>query len=125
MLSSCASQGAATDADALKVAKAIAHSPLVKTAWSGGDPNWGRLAAAIGYSGAQIDPERFDISFGELAICRNGGRAAEFDEKAAHDYIAAREFSITIELHQGTGSCLFWTTDLTHEYVSINADYST
>jgi glutamate N-acetyltransferase/amino-acid N-acetyltransferase len=118
-------EGAATDADALKVAKAIAHSPLVKTAWAGGDPNWGRLAAAIGYSGAQIDPDRFDIRFGELAICRDGGRAPEFDEAAAHDYIAQREFSVTIELHQGSGSCLFWTTDLTHEYVSINADYST
>ncbi|MGA2349303.1 MAG: bifunctional glutamate N-acetyltransferase/amino-acid acetyltransferase ArgJ [Terracidiphilus sp.] len=118
-------EGAATDADALKVAKAIAHSPLVKTAWSGGDPNWGRLAAAIGYSGAQIDPDRFDIRFGDLAICLDGGRAPDFDEKAAHDYIAQREFSVTIELHQGAGSCLFWTTDLTHEYVSINADYST
>ena len=118
-------EGAATDADALKVAKAIAHSPLVKTAWAGGDPNWGRLAAAIGYSGAQVDPDRFDIRFGELAICRDGGRAPEFDEAAAHDYIAQREFSVTIELHQGSGSCLFWTTDLTHEYVSINADYST
>jgi glutamate N-acetyltransferase/amino-acid N-acetyltransferase len=117
--------GATTDADALKVAKAIAHSPLVKTAWAGGDPNWGRLAAAIGYSGAQIDPGRFDIRFGELAICRDGGRAPEFDEAAAHDYIAQREFSVTVELHQGAGSCLFWTTDLTHEYVSINADYST
>jgi glutamate N-acetyltransferase/amino-acid N-acetyltransferase len=118
-------EGAATDADALKVAKAIAHSPLVKTAWSGGDPNWGRLAAALGYSGAEIDPERFEIRFGELWICRNGGRAAEFDEKAAHDYIAQREFSITIDLHVGSGSCIFWTTDLTHDYVSINADYST
>ncbi len=117
--------GAATDADALRVAKAIAHSPLVKTAWAGGDPNWGRLAAAIGYSGAEIDPERIDIWFGELRICSNGGRAAEFDEKAAHDYIAQPEFSITIELHQGEGECVFWTTDLTHEYVHINADYST
>jgi glutamate N-acetyltransferase/amino-acid N-acetyltransferase len=118
-------EGAATDADALKIAKAIAHSPLVKTAWAGSDPNWGRLAAAIGYSGAQIDPERIDIRFGDLAICRNGGRAAEFDEAAAHAYIAQPEFSITIQLHQGAGSCVFWTTDLTHEYVSINADYST
>jgi glutamate N-acetyltransferase/amino-acid N-acetyltransferase len=118
-------EGAATDTDALKVAKAIAHSPLVKTAWSGCDPNWGRLAAAIGYSGAQIDPERFDIHFGELAICENGGRAPEYDEAAAHAYITQREFSISIQLHQGTGSCVFWTTDLTHEYVSINADYST
>jgi glutamate N-acetyltransferase/amino-acid N-acetyltransferase len=118
-------EGAATDADALKVAKAIAHSPLVKTAWAGGDPNWGRLIAAIGYSGAEIDPERIDIHFGELAICRNGGRAAEFNEAAAHAYIAQPEFSIAIQLHQGAGGCVFWTTDLTVDYIHINADYST
>jgi glutamate N-acetyltransferase / amino-acid N-acetyltransferase len=117
--------GAASDADALRVAKAIAHSPLVKTAWAGCDPNWGRLAAAIGYSGAQVDPARFDISFGELPICRDGGRAAEFDEAAAHAYISQREFSIAIDLHQGAGRCVFWTTDLTNEYIHINADYST
>jgi glutamate N-acetyltransferase/amino-acid N-acetyltransferase len=117
--------GAATDADALRVAKAIAHSPLVKTAWAGCDPNWGRLIAAIGYSGAQIDPEAIDISFGDLAICRNGGRAANYDEKAAHSYIQQAEFSVSIDLHQGQGSCKFWTTDLTHEYIRINADYTT
>jgi len=117
--------GAASDADALRVAKAIAHSPLVKTAWAGCDPNWGRLAAAIGYSGAQIDPDCIDITFGELPICRNGGRAPEFDEVAAHDYIAQPEFSISIELHQGPGTCVFWTTDLTTQYIHINADYST
>ena len=117
-------EGAATDADALRVAKAIAHSPLVKTAWAGNDPNWGRLAAAIGYSGAEIDPDRFDIWFGELPICRDGGRAPEFDEAAAHAYVAQTEFSVTIRLNQGAGSCVFWTTDLTHEYIHINADYS-
>jgi glutamate N-acetyltransferase/amino-acid N-acetyltransferase len=117
--------GAANDADALRVAKAIAHSPLVKTAWAGCDPNWGRLAAAIGYSGAQIDPDRIDISFGELPICRDGGRAPDFDEAAAHAYISQREFSISIQLNQGRGSCVFWTTDLTAEYIRINADYST
>jgi glutamate N-acetyltransferase / amino-acid N-acetyltransferase len=117
--------GAASNPDALRVAKAIAHSPLVKTAWAGCDPNWGRLMAAIGYSGAQIDPERIDISFGELPICRNGGRAAEFDEAAAHAYIQQPEFSISIDLHQGPGTCKFWTTDLTHEYIRINADYTT
>ncbi len=117
--------GAANDADALRVAKAIAHSPLVKTAWAGCDPNWGRLAAAIGYSGAQIDPERFDISFGSLPICRNGGRAAEFDEAAAHAYLEQPEFAISIQLNQGSGSCVFWTTDLTAQYIHINADYST
>jgi len=86
-------EGAATDADALKIAKAIAHSPLVKTAWAGSDPNWGRLLAAIGYSGAQIDPERIDIRFRRTRICHNGGRATEFDEAAAHAYIAQPEFS--------------------------------
>jgi len=117
--------GAATDADALRVAKAIAHSPLVKTAWAGCDPNWGRLVAAIGYSGAEIDPDRIDIWFGEQRICRDGGRAAEFDEAAAHAYLRQSEFSISIDLNQGPGSCVFWTTDLTTEYVHINADYST
>jgi len=117
--------GAVSDADALRVAKAIAHSPLVKTAWAGSDPNWGRLAAAIGYSGAEIDPERFDIRFGDLPVCRDGGRDPRFDEAAAHVYLEQREFSISIDLHQGTGACVFWTTDLTAEYVHINADYST
>jgi glutamate N-acetyltransferase / amino-acid N-acetyltransferase len=117
--------GAASDAEAVVVAKAIAHSPLVKTAWAGSDPNWGRLMAAIGNSGAQIEPERIDIWFGELRICRDGGRAAEMDVAAAHAYLKQPEFSIAIELHQGEGSCVFWTTDLTAEYVRINADYST
>jgi glutamate N-acetyltransferase / amino-acid N-acetyltransferase len=118
-------EGAATDAEALRVAKAIAHSPLVKTAWAGCDPNWGRLVAAVGYSGAQIDPEHIDIWFGELPVCRNGARAEEFDEAAAHAFLKQPEFAIRIQLHQGKGKCVFWTTDLTHEYVHINADYST
>ena len=118
-------EGAASDSDALRIAKAIAHSPLVKTAWAGCDPNWGRLVAAIGYSGAQIDPEAIDISFGELPVCRNGGRASEFNEAAAHAYLTQPEFSIAIHLHQGSGTCRFWTTDLTHEYIRINADYTT
>lgn len=118
-------ESAATDGEALRVAKAIAHSPLVKTAWAGGDPNWGRLMAAIGYSGALIDPDRIDIWFGELPICVDGGRAPGFDEAAAHAYIQQPEFTIRIRLHQGPGRCTFWTTDLTHEYVHINADYST
>ena len=71
--------GALSDAEALRVAKSIAHSPLVKTAWAGSDPNWGRLVAAIGNSGAAIDPDRIDIWFGDLRICRDGGRAAEFE----------------------------------------------
>jgi glutamate N-acetyltransferase/amino-acid N-acetyltransferase len=117
--------GAVSDADALRVATSIAHSPLVKTAWAGSDPNWGRLVAAIGYSGAEIDPEKIDIWFGDQPVCRNGGRAPEFDEAAAHDYLKQPEFSIRIQLNQGAGACEFLTTDLTQEYVHINADYST
>ena len=118
-------EGAASDADALRVAKAIAHSPLVKTAWAGSDPNWGRLMAATGYSGAAIDPNRIDIWLGDQQICENGGRVADFDEQRAHAYLRNREFTVRIALGMGNGSCRFWTSDLTAEYVRINADYST
>ncbi|HEX4006730.1 MAG TPA: bifunctional glutamate N-acetyltransferase/amino-acid acetyltransferase ArgJ [Acidobacteriaceae bacterium] len=118
-------EGARSDADALKVAKAIAHSPLVKTAWAGCDPNWGRLMAAAGYAGAEIDAEKIAIWFGELPICVNGGRSPEYDEQAAHGYLSQREYSIRIALGVGEGRCRFWTCDLTKEYVAINADYST
>lgn len=118
-------EGAPNDADARTVAKTIAHSPLVKTAWAGMDPNWGRLMAAIGYSGVAIEPERIQIWFGPHEICRNGRRSPLYDEAQAHAYLRQREFSIRIGLGLGSGSCNFFTTDLTHEYVSINADYST
>ncbi len=118
-------EGAASDADALRVAKAIAHSPLVKTAWAGSDPNWGRLMAATGYSGAEIDPDRIAIWFGEQQIAENGGRVADFDEQRAHEYLKRREFMVRIALGMGNGQCRFWTSDLTAEYVRINAEYST
>ncbi len=118
-------EGAPSDADALRVAKSIAHSPLVKTAWAGNDPNWGRLVAAIGYSGVAIDPDRIDIWFGELPICTAGGRSPVYDERAAHALLLEREVTIRVALGLGPGSCRFWTTDLTAEYVHINAAYST
>jgi len=118
-------EGAPSDADALTVAKSIAHSMLVKTAWAGADPNWGRLMAAIGYSGVAIDPEKIAIWFGDLPICLNGGRAPAYDEKAAHAWLGQREYSIRIALGMGEGRCRFWTSDLTEEYVRINAEYST
>jgi len=117
--------GALTDTDALRVARSIAHSPLVKTAWAGCDPNWGRILAAIGYAGVAIDPARINISFGDLEICREGCLSPKFDEAATHDYLKKRELTIHIDLGLGRGSCLFWTTDLTAEYVRINSDYST
>ena len=118
-------EGAASEADALRVAKAIAHSPLVKTAWAGSDPNWGRLMAATGYSGAEIDPNRISIWLGDQQICENGGRVADFDEQRAHAYLKNHEFTVRIALGVGKGRCRFWTSDLTAEYVRINADYST
>ena len=118
-------EGASSDADAVRVARAIANSPLVKTAWAGSDPNWGRLLAAAGYSGADVDSERIAVWFGELPICVNGGRAPKYDERAAHEYVKQQEFSIRISLGNGDGSCRFWTSDLTAEYVRINAEYST
>ena len=116
--------GAPTDADALTVARAIAHSPLVKTAWAGSDPNWGRLVSSIGASGVAVDPERIGIRLNGLPVCENGGRAAGFDQDAVHAAMRERRFTVAIELGLGGGSCRFWTTDLTSEYVHINADYS-
>jgi glutamate N-acetyltransferase / amino-acid N-acetyltransferase len=117
--------GAPTDAEALKVAETIAHSPLVKTAWAGNDPNWGRILAAIGRSGVAIDPAQIAIHFGEYEICRAGGLSPSFNEQASHEYLSQPEFVITIDLGIGAGVCRFWTCDLTQEYVAINADYST
>jgi glutamate N-acetyltransferase / amino-acid N-acetyltransferase len=117
--------GAPTDADALRIARSIAHSPLVKTAWAGCDPNWGRILAAIGYSGVAIDPNHVDISFGDLEVCRQGGLSPRFDETAAHNYLTQRDVIVRVNLGLGTGTCRFWTTDLTTEYIRINADYST
>ena len=118
-------RGAASNEDALRIAKAIAHSPLVKTAWAGSDPNWGRLIAATGYSGAEVDPARITIRLGDHLICEHGGRAAAFDEAAAHRYLSQPEFSVHIELGLASGICRFWSCDLTREYVSINAYYYT
>ncbi len=117
--------GAASREDALRVARSIAHSPLVKTAWAGNDPNWGRLLASIGNAGAAVDPLRIAVRFGDLAICERGERAAGFSEAAAHAYLQQREFTVHVDLGLGEGACRFWTTDLTAEYVHINADYST
>jgi glutamate N-acetyltransferase/amino-acid N-acetyltransferase len=118
-------RGAASAEDAKRVAKAIAHSPLCKTAWSSADPNWGRLLAAAGYSGATFDPERARIWIGDQPVFEYGVRAPAFDEAAAHQAMTQPEYTITIDLGEGKGECLFLTCDLTVEYVRINADYST
>ena len=116
--------GAPTDKDALQIARAIAHSPLVKTAWAGSDPNWGRLLSSMGASGVAVEPAKIGITLGGLPVCEAGQRAASFDEAAVHKVMSERRFTLAIELGMGTGRCRFWTTDLTEKYVRINADYS-
>ncbi len=110
--------------EARAVARAIAHSPLVKTAWAGADPNWGRILAAIGYSGVPIDPKRVNIFLGPHHVCR-AGVAGKFDEHAAHEYLLAADYEIRVQLGRGSARLRFLSCDLTAEYVHINADYST
>jgi glutamate N-acetyltransferase/amino-acid N-acetyltransferase len=117
--------GARTAAEARQVARAIAHSPLCKTAWSSGDPNWGRILAAAGYSGVQFDPATVTIHIGPHPVFERGMRAPAFDEAATHQHMQQREYTIHMDMGQGTASSRFLTCDLTVEYVHINADYST
>jgi glutamate N-acetyltransferase / amino-acid N-acetyltransferase len=117
--------GARTEAEAKQVAKAIAHSPLCKTAWSSGDPNWGRLLAAAGYSGVAFDPALVRIRVGGQPVFELGVRAGTFDEAAAHAAMMERDYTIALDLGLGEAECRFLTCDLTAEYVRINADYST
>ena len=110
--------------EALLVARTIAHSMLVKTAWAGADPNWGRILAAVGRCGAPIDPSRVQIFIGSQKVCRNGV-AWSFNERQAHRHLAQPVCDIRVQLGRGQESVRFLTTDLTAEYVRINADYST
>jgi glutamate N-acetyltransferase/amino-acid N-acetyltransferase len=117
-------QQAKNHAEALRIAKAIAHSLLVKTAWAGADPNWGRILAAMGACGVPIQPDHLEISIGDQIVFHKGTVNA-FDETRAHQHLSQPVCDITIKLKRGKSSILFHTTDLTAEYVRINADYST
>ena len=110
--------------EALQVARTIAHSLLVKTAWAGADPNWGRILAAVGRSGVAIDPRRLSINIGKQMVCKSGV-ARSFDEARAHLDLSQPNCNIRVLLGRGTAKAAFITTDLTTEYVRINADYST
>ncbi|HEY5516679.1 MAG TPA: bifunctional glutamate N-acetyltransferase/amino-acid acetyltransferase ArgJ [Coriobacteriia bacterium] len=115
-------RGAASERDAELAAFAIADSPLCKTAIFGADANWGRVAMAIGKSGARVDPDSFDIVFAGVPTCA-GGTALAFDEAAAATALAQREVDILVDLHVGPHSATVWTCDLSYEYVHINGDY--
>jgi glutamate N-acetyltransferase/amino-acid N-acetyltransferase len=117
--------GAACDEDARAIAKTIATSPLCKTAWSSADPNWGRLLAAAGRAGVEFDPAEVLVTVAGLPVFAYGVRAEDFDEAATHAAMLEREYTIMIHLGQGAGRAHFITCDLTHEYVRINAEYST
>jgi glutamate N-acetyltransferase/amino-acid N-acetyltransferase len=118
-------KGAATPADALTAARTVANSALVKTAFYGSDPNWGRIMAALGRSGVRMREEAVAISVDDVKIVERGmGRGAELEAKAA-ERMKGKEFSLTVDLHEGEFEDHITTCDLTHEYVSINADYRT
>ena len=117
-------RGARTPLDADRVARAIANSPLVKTALAGADPNWGRIICAAGYSGASFDPNKVDILVNDLCLCRKGVDAG-FDEAAAHQEFDRKELTLRVDLHAGRASTRVWTCDFTQDYITINASYRT
>ena len=115
--------GAASDSDAHLHAKAIANSPLIKTAIAGEDPNWGRVVMAVGKSGAEADRDRLTIRFGDILVAENGWVAPSYKEEDGAAYMKRPELAINVDLGLGTGHATVWTCDLTHGYISINADY--
>ena len=118
--------GGATHQECLDVGYAVAHSPLIKTALFASDPNWGRILAAVGRAGvAQLDVSKIDVFLGDVCIARGGCRAASYTEEQGAAVMAEAEISIRIELGRGSCSETIWTTDLSHEYVKINAEYRT
>jgi glutamate N-acetyltransferase/amino-acid N-acetyltransferase len=114
---------AATPEDAHRVAMAIANSPLVKTAIAGEDPNWGRIVAAVGKSGATADRDRLTIRLGDLLVAEKGWRALSYSEAAAAAYMKGQELVIAVDLGLGRAARTVWTCDLSHRYIDINADY--
>src|SRR5579863_2873640 len=117
-------RGARRSSDAEGIARAIANSPLVKTAIAGSDANWGRIICAAGYSGATFDPTKVDIRINDFFLCRRGLDAG-FDEAAAKRELEATELTVRLDLHQGKAMARMWTCDLTHGYIDINASYRT
>lgn len=116
--------GAPSEADAKKVGRTIAESPLVKTALFGNDPNWGRLMMAAGRAGVPFDPERASATLAGIEVFKNGVPAA-FDKAAASDAMKTEEVLVTVDLGAGDGQATFYTCDFSYEYVKINAEYTT
>ena len=115
--------GAENDAAAKVIGMAIANSPLIKTAIAGEDPNWGRIVMAVGKSGEAADRDKLAISFGPHLVAHDGERAADYSEGVVAQYMKGREIAIKVDVGVGKGQARVWTCDLTHDYISINADY--
>ena len=117
-------ENAKTRDEARQVAYAVAHSPLVKTAFFASDPNLGRLLAAIGYAGiADLDADILEMYLDDVLVAENGGRAASYTEEQGQAVMAKDEITVRIKLHRGQAAATIYTCDLSHDYVSINADY--
>ena len=116
-------EGAESEKAARRIALSCANSPILKTAIAGEDPNWGRVVMAVGKSGEAADRDKLSIWFGEHCVARDGERSADYDEATAATYMKGREIVIRIDVGVGEATSHVWTCDLTHDYVSINADY--
>ncbi len=115
---------ARSEKDAKLAAEAVGNSALCKTAWFGNDPNWGRVVAALGYSGANFDPQKCDVYFDDIPVVKNGGDAGT-PEKDLLPAVQKPEFTITCDFKDGDSEYWIWASDFSYEYVKINADYHT
>ena len=117
-------ENAGSRAEARQVAYAIAHSPLVKTAFFASDPNLGRILAAIGYSGVpHLDTDKVRLYLGDVLVAEHGGRAASYTEAAGQAVMKPAEITVRVDLQRGSHAATVYTCDLSKEYVAINADY--
>src|SRR5258706_11020449 len=117
-------RGAKTESAARKIAETIPTSPLLKTAFAGADPNWGRIFAAAGRSGIKFDPSLVEITMAGIKVLKRG-QPLDFNERAASNKLLADHVPIVVHLHAGQSSAKYWTCDFTAEYVRINASYRT
>jgi len=115
--------GAKSDASARRIARTVAESPLVKTAFAGEDAKCGRIVMAVGRADEPVDRERLSVTFGPLAAARRGAVAADYSETAMSAYMKNKELEVGIDVGVGPGAAVMWTCDLTKQYVAINGDY--
>ena len=115
--------GAASEASARKIARTIAESPLVKTAFAGEDANWGRIVMAVGRADEPVNRARMGVRFGDLFAAENGAVSATYDEEKMSAYMKRAELEVSVDVGAGRAGAVMWTCDLTKAYVEINGDY--